>query len=155
MIKKGAVGAITMLLLCSLFIFSTEFARRADIDAVCEYMLSLEGYRNSELVENPTGAYAQIYSVGVGELRVYKSTDGSAKEFAVAETDGDGKMSQKVIDIMNMRTDELEAEFSGNEREEKRIDSARIILADRFLIYTVYDTEGVAENAVYKYFSMR
>lgn len=155
MIKKGAVGAAVMILLCSLFIFSTEFAGRTDIDAVCEYILSLEGYRNAELVANPTGAYADIDSAGTKVLRVYKASDGSAREFAVAETEGDGEIPQMMIDMLNNRTAELKAEFAGNEQEEKRIDSARIIMADRFLIYTVYDDNGVAENAVYKYFSAR
>ena len=155
MIKKGIIWAAVMVFLCSCFIFATEFARRPDVDAVCEYILSLPGYDGAQKVENPKGAYEGLEEAGVRELTVYKTNDGAAKELAVMKFREEDEHPQMAIDALNMRTEELKAEFADNYEELKRIDKARIVLANGFLIYMVYDTEGVAENAVYKYFAAR
>ena len=144
-----------MVFLCSFFIFTTEFARRPDVDSICEHILSLPEYDGAQIIENPQGAYEELYKSGVEELKVYKTNDGTAKELAVMVFSEEYDEDLMAIDALNMRTEELKAEFKDNEEELKRIDKARIVLANGFLIYTVYDTEGVAEKAVYKYFAAR
>ncbi len=155
MIKRGIIWSIVMVFLCSCFIFSTEFARRPDIDSICEHILSLPEYTGAQIIENPQGAYEGLGEIGVKELKVYKTEDGTAKELAVMVFSEEYDEPQMAIDALNMRSEELKAEFKDNEEELNRIDKARIVLANGFLIYTVYDTEGVAENAVYKYFATR
>ena len=155
MIKRGVIWAIVMVFLCSCFIFTTEFVRRPDVDSICKHILSLPEYAGAKIIEKPQGAYEGLGEIGVKDLKVYKTNDGTAKELAVMIFSEKYDEDLMVIEALNMRTEELKAEFKDNEEELKRIDKARIVFANGFLIYTVYDTEGVAENAVYKYFATR
>ena len=155
MIKKGIIAAGVMVFVCSCFIFTTEFIRRPDVESVSEYILSLPEYAGAKNVTELQGAYEGLKEAGAEELKVYKTDDGTAKELAVMSFDEKYEEASAAIDALNMRTEELKAEFSDNPDELERIEKARIVLANGFLIYTVYDTEGVAENAVYKYFAAR
>ncbi|MEE0944136.1 MAG: hypothetical protein UIM24_01615 [Clostridia bacterium] len=155
MIRKGIMWAVVMVFLCSCFIFTTEFTRRPSVESICEHILSLPEYDGAQIIAKPQGAYEELYESGAEELKVYKTNDGTAKELAVMILKEEYDEPQVAIDALNMRTEELKAEFRDNEEELNRIDKARIVLANGFLIYTVYDTEGVAENAVYKYFAAR
>lgn len=155
MIKKGIIAAGVMVFLCSCFIFTTEFVRRPDVETVSEYILSLPEYAGAKNITDFQGAYQSLNEAGVKKLKVYKTDDGTAKELAVMSFKEEDEHPSMAIDALNMRTEELKAEFSDNPDELERIEKARIVLANGFLIYTVYDTEGVAENAVYKYFAAR
>ncbi len=154
MIKKGIFYAAAMVLICSVFILTTEIVRQPDIDSVCEYMLTLEEYSGAKQVTNPPEVYNKLYQAGADKLRVYKTPDNTACEFAVLMKKEDA-YSPDMIEIFDERSNELRGEFAENAEELKRIDDARTIIIDDFVIYAVCDTLDTAENAVHKYFSMR
>lgn len=155
MIKKAAIWAMVMVLLCSSFIFVTEFVRRPGVDGACKHILSLPGYTGAQLMTELSGAYAELESLGLKDIRVYKMNDGTSKEFAVMWYKDKASQIQSVIELLNKRTEELKNAFAGNYEETERIDRSRIIEGHDFMVYVVYDIEGTANEAVYKYFMQR
>ncbi|MBS7298435.1 MAG: DUF4358 domain-containing protein [Eubacteriales bacterium] len=155
MIKRGVIWALIMVFLCSSFIFATEFVRRPGVDGMCKHILLLPGYEGAQLITELPGAYSDIEALGVKDIRVYKMNDGTSKEFAVIWLKDKDSLDQNVIELLQKRKEELKNAFDGNDVETERIDRSRIIEGNDFMVYIVYDTEGDANEAVYKYFVQR
>ena len=153
MIKKSIIWIAVMVILSASLLTAIEIERAPDAEGAVAELLKNEEYAvmsESEIFE----PYTEFYSLGVKDMRILKSTDGTAKEIAVIEL-RDRYSDEIAIEILQKRQATLIEEFKENETELARIDESRIIGYDKFLVFTVCDSVDTAEEIVHKYFKRR
>lgn len=149
-INSAPVRATIMAVLGFLFMFCVSFTLRPGVENICDLFLSLDGY--SDMIEiSPQDSYMQLSDIGITKAKIFISTDGSSREFAVVKTDK-SEQTDKAITIFQARADELMAKFADNPDELLRIKYFRIVNIDSYVTFTVYDTDSTAENLIHNYF---
>ncbi len=149
--KKTLLHAGMMIFLSGVFIFFVQLKQRPDIWKISNILLSLPGYERAVLQETAQGAYTELEDLDIKDFCIYKNDDSTAREFAVCRVK-DEKSADAVITVFQKRAAELEERFSQNEPELHRISYFRIISTEKFVTFTVYDSENTAENLLHDYF---
>ncbi len=153
MIKKSIVWIAVMVILSAALMTAIDIEREPDVEGAVAELLKNEEYAEmseSEIFE----PYTEFYSLGVKDIKILKATDGTSKEIAVIELK-EGYSDEIAIEILQKRQAELIKEFETNETELTRIDESRIIGYDKFLVFTVCDSNDTAQEIVHKYFKTR
>lgn len=154
MIKKSIAWIAVMVILSAALMTAIDIERAPDVEGAAAELLKSEEYAGmseSEIFE----PYTELYSLGVKDMKILKSTDGTSKEIAVIELKKSHSYSDAAIKILQKRQENLIKEFEENETELARIDESRIIGYDKFLVFAVCDSVDTAEEIVHTYFKRR
>lgn len=153
MIKKSIVWIAVMVILSAALMTAIDIERAPSVEGAAVELLKNSEYAEmseSEIFE----PYTQFYSLGVKDMKILKATDGTSKEIAVIELK-ERYSDEIAIEILQKRQADLMKEFETNETELARIDESRIIGYDKFLVFTVCDSNDTAQEIVHKYFKRR
>lgn len=143
------IYALIIILLTGIFIVTVQLVRAPSVEAVTEYLKALPYFSTCENTEATEGAYLDISELC--RIVIYKATDSTACEFAVASAD-EPELLEFIIERLKARKSELEVEFANNSDELRRIDGFKIINVDNLVAFMIYDTNRTAENALHGYF---
>ncbi len=155
MIKKSIVWIAVMVILSAALMTVIDIERAPCVEGAAAELLKNSEYAEmseSEIFE----PYTEFYSLGVKDMKILKATDGTSKEIAVIELKkGYGYSVERVIEILQKRQQNLRKEFENNDTELTRIEDSRIISYDKFVVFTVCDSNDTAQEIVHEYFKRR
>lgn len=154
MIKKSIVWIAVMVILSTSLMLYLDIQRAPDAEGIVSELLANSEYANmteSEIFE----PYTELYQAGARDVKILTSTDGTSKEIAVCELTRGDYADEIAIEILQRRLADLSAKFEGDEEELLRISDSRIIVYDKFVVFTVCDSTDTAEKIVHTYFKRR